>query len=390
MIATGLITGLLIWLLRAQNQSTFPAWLLGAGTLVVSVLTALTAYAPRKIEQATALSRIDVGWKLNHRLISAWQGIGEWPPLPKDMSLPVQIRFQHLLPPCLGVGVFLALAAVMPLPKPASPTTFQRIEPPDWTAVESFTDELEKQEIVDEDALKSLRNELEQLRAKPMKEWYDPSTLEATDRMRSRVRNDSERLMQAMNSTSALLALVDQGRDQLMNPQQQAMQDYLEQMLEQMGQEGFQLNQEMLNQLQQVDLSQLQQIDPQQLQELEARLMEQGQAMEQALIAAGIIQGFGDQPGAGGLSRGGGPADLTLKDFEPIAQPVIPMALEPGNLENARIGDLLELRDTEHEDERETISQSAGTLRSTGGSGEVVWQQDILPDEENVLKEFFK
>ncbi|MGA0370058.1 MAG: hypothetical protein ACO3N7_11495, partial [Kiritimatiellia bacterium] len=91
-----------------------------------------------------------------------------------------------------------------------------------------------------------------------------------------------------------------------------------------------------------------------------------------------------------GVNDGGGPADLTLTDFEPVAEPMVPLGLEAGDLENARMGDLLELRETEHSAEREAVPVRAGELRSAGGEGEVVWEQDHLPAEERILKQFFQ
>lgn len=390
LIGTAVFTSCLLWLLRVESHSTLPAWILGGGGLIVSILGAIYRSVPRRIGWMAALSRLDVGWHLDHRLVSASQGIGKWPPVPDRKRLPVRVRAQYIVPPLTGVTGLLLLALWLPLPPQKNPPEFNRVEPPTWTSLDSLADELKQQKLVEEESIHRLRNELEQLRKKPMQDWYDPSTLEATDRLRGRLRNDSERLMQAMNNTSALLNLAEQGGNQITTPQQEAMQKFLEQMQLQMGEGNLKLNQEMLQQLQQVDLSQLQQIDAQQLQELEQQLSQQMQAMEQALLASGIVQGTGGLPGSGGISSGGGSADLSLKDFESFAEPMIPMPLDPGNLDSARIGEKIGLRDTEHLDAREAVPANAGALRTSGGSGEVVWQQDVLPAEEKVLKDYFK
>ncbi len=383
------LCGLLVWLLRLQKVDTDPAWFLGAGFVIVSALGALSKMADKRLNWESAFSRLDVGWKLNHRLVSAWRGVGAWPDLPED-PIPLKVKPGYFLGPLLLGALFLCAAVYLPLPPETLKTDTTRMEPPDWKTLEALADELEEQDLVEEDATQALKRELEQLRKKPMEEWYDPSTLEATDRLRSRMRTDSERLMQAMNQTSKLLQLADTGKDQLTHTQQQAMQEYLQQMREQMGQGGLQMNQNLLQQLREVDLTQLQQMDQAQLQQLEQELMQNAEAMEQALMAAGLISMDGDFPGRGGITRGGGPSDLTLRDFETSVEPVVPMALDPGHIENARMGDLLEVRETEHGDEREVEAATGGAVATEGGSGEVVWDQDVLPAEQKVLKEFFK
>lgn len=390
--------GLLIWLLRLQSVALAPAWMLGSGLLVVALIGADSLSSPRRLTVDGALARLDVGWHLGQRLISARHGVGRWPNPPASRKLPLRLRWPPVLWPCLlSLGV-LSAALWLPLPPPNMSPVHTRSEPPVWTTLSSLAENLEAQEWVAESGTQNLRREIEELRGKEMEDWYNPSTLEATDRLYTRTRNDASRLLESMQSTAALLQLAERGRDQLTSPQQQAMQEFLERMQAQMGEGSLKLNPQMMQQLQQVDLSQLQQMNLQQLQQLEQQLMQNAAGMQQALMdagmdagmAGGMMQGFEGEPGAGGISRGGGPSALTLKDFETLAEPVVPMALDPGTLENASIGDLMALRETEHEDRREGVTDRAGALRSAGGVGEVVWDQDVLPDEEKVLKEFFK
>jgi len=356
---------------------------------MVSAILAYEYSVPYRIGYSEALSRLDVGWGLHHRLVSAWEGVGEWPENPGKGSV-TRLRPLVFLGPVLLGGLLFLFAMGVPLPPTSEIPNSARVEPPDWKTLKRLAEQLEQKEFVEPEAIQALRRDLEQLREKPMEEWYAPSSLEATDRLRSRMRNDAERLQHAMQNTSALLQLADQERDNLSTPQQQAMQEFLQEMRNQMADGGLKLNQEMLQKLEQVDLSQLQQIDPEALKQLEQQLMENGQALENALVQAGLIAGIGEDPGSGGGIDGGGPSALTLNDFEPIAEPVVPMALDPGDLEDARMGDLLELRETEHDQEREMSPVSAGEIRTEGGAGEVAWDQDVLPDEEKILKEFFK
>ncbi|MGA0333500.1 MAG: hypothetical protein ACO3NW_06050 [Kiritimatiellia bacterium] len=381
LVLSFLVSGILVWLLRVQEMRALPALWMLAGLLVVSAIMAWEHSAERRIGWEEALSRLDVQLGQNQRLVSAWRGVGPWP-APSGISSGLRLKPLKLLGPWMLSALFWGFAYFLPLPPDTDTGSFQRVE--------SLADEWEEQAFFEPERVDTIRRELEQLREKPMQTWYDPMTLEATDHLKSRILNDAGRLQEAMERTSNLLRLAGEERGRLAMPQQQAMQQFLQEMRRQMGEAGLQADSEMLQRLQQIDLTQLQQMDPRALQELEQMLMQNARQMEQSLLQAGILRDFGDQPGAGGVNDGGGPADLTLNDFEPVAEPMVPLGLEAGDLENARMGDLLELRETEHSAEREAVPVRAGELRSAGGEGEVVWEQDHLPAEERILKQFFQ
>lgn len=382
--------GLLIWLLRLQSVSILPAWCLGGGLLLVGLIGSLTLSAGQRVTLDAALTRLDVGWGMNQRLVSAYAGVGVWPASPLGRKLPLRLRWDRLLWPCLLALMFLASATLLPLPPPVAVAAQNRAEPPAWQRLESLLDALAEQPLIQEEGPRSLKREVAVLREKDMQTWYDPSTLEATDRLRNRTAEDAARLLQAMQNTAALLQLAAEGKEQLSSAQQRGMQQFLEQLQGQMAEGGFKLDPAALQQLQMVDLSEIAQMDLQQLQALEQQLQQNAAGMQQALMSAGLLQGFGDQPGQGGISRGGGPSALTLKDFESIAEPVVPLMLEAGSQENLQMGDLLSLRETDHEDERNDVPSQGGAVKAPGGAGEVVWEQDFLPSDVKVLKEFFK
>ncbi len=390
LVGTAGICSLLWWLLRLQLQPGIPVGILG-GLSVVASLAAAWMWAERRwmsMEQACA--RLDSGWGFGNRLISALQGVGDWPDYPSERALPLRWRLETCVIPLTLSLAFLGLAAFLPLPPPQPVPDFKRSEPPEWRSMEELTEDMREEEWVEEEAVRSIEEELNRLREKPMESWYTPSSLEATDQLRTRLRQDAERLTRGMEQTSSLLALADQGRSQLSDSQKQQMQEMFQQLREQMAEGGLPMNPELLQQLRGMDLSQMQGIDSQQLQQLEQQLAERSQAMQEALRAAGLLTDEADILMPGGVGQDGETAPLTLEDFANAVQAAVPVALNPGDLTDSTIGDLVELRQAEHEEDREAVPMQAGGLSSGGGSGEVVWDQDVLPEEEKVLKLFFQ
>lgn len=390
MVAVAAVCGLLWWLLRLQSQPGAPVWILGGLSLAASVAGSWMWAERRWMSLEQACARLDSGWGLGNRLVSALQGVGDWPEVPRDRALPLRWRLETSAIPLALSLAFLGLAVFLPLPPPQPVPDFKRSELPEWRDMQSLTEEMREEEWVEEEAVRSIEEELNRLREKPMEDWYTPSSLEATDQLRTRLRQDAERLTKGMEQTSSLLALADQGRSLLNDSQKQQMQEMFQQLREQMAEGGLPMNPELLQQLRGMDLSQMQGIDSQQLQQLEQQLTERSQAMQEALRAAGLLTDEADILMPGGVGEDGETAPLTLEDFANAAEVAVPVALNPGDLTDSTIGDLVELRQAEHEEDREAVPTRAGALSSGGGSGEVVWDQDVLPEEEKVLKLFFK
>ncbi|MEX2606343.1 MAG: hypothetical protein WD708_03280 [Kiritimatiellia bacterium] len=390
LVATAGVCALLWWLLRLRSQPAIPVWILGGLSLFAS-LAAARNWAERKwmtMEQTCA--RLDSGWGLENRLVSALRGAGAWPMYPPNRALPLRWRLEAcVIPPALSLA-FVGLAAFLPLPPPQTGPDFKRAEPPEWRSMQSLTGDMREEQWVEEEAVRSIQEELNRLREKPMESWYTPSSLEATDQLRTRLRRDAERLTRGMERTSSLLGLADQGRSLLSDSQKQQMQEMFQQLRGQMAEGGLPMNPELLGQLREMDLSQLQGIDSQQLQMLEQQLAERSQAMREALRAAGLLTDEADILMPGGVEDDAQTAPLTLEDFANPAQAAVPVALNPGDLTDSAIGDLVELRQAEHEEDREAIPTRAGGLSNRGGDGEVVWDQDVLPEEEKVLKQYFQ
>jgi len=385
------VTGVLWWLLRVQDVSPAPAWLLGGGCLTVGLLAAWDWSRDHRMSLRQAVVRLDLGWQYSQRLVSASEGHASWPDRVPDRSLPLSWKLQPCLPPLVFSLLFLLMGAGLPLP-PERPASFQaNTEPPDWQALESMASFLEEEEMIQEQDADRIRRDVDQLRANPASEWYEPASLEATDLLRERVQADARRLEQGLAQTARLIAAAAERREQLNQQQLQQLMDQMRELERRMQAGDLQPREDLRRQLEALNADALQQMDQQALQQLREQLEQNREALMQALAEAGLDGRMGgENGGAGGVNRGGGPSDLTLQGFESHEQAQVPMTLPETQPERMQMGDLLRIREGEHDNERPEISTQGGDLQSPGGGGEMIWRDDLLPEDANVLQDYFK
>jgi hypothetical protein len=384
------LTGVVWWLLRLQNASPVPAWILGAGCLLAAVFRAGDVADTKWMGAEVALSRLDVGWQMRHQLVSAYAGQASWPDRVPEKPLPVVWLWKKSLP-SLGLSLlFLMLAAWTPLPPPKPTRTAHQEEPPDWKALEALAQELSEQELVKKEDAQKLLEDVQTLRDKPRESWYEPSSLEATDQLRERARMDVQRLQSGLAQTAKLMQVASERMQQMNNQNREQLQQRIQELQQNIQQGGMKPGGNLAQKLADLNLDQLQNMDQNQLQQLEELLRQQAQQLQQAMAQAGMPgeEGFPGQPG--GVGQGGDPTELSLKDDPSYLQPTVPLGVVGTDPEAVQLGDLLSVREGEHEKDRAEISNQAGNVAQPGGSGEVVWRQDVLPADEKVLQDYFK
>jgi len=61
------------------------------------------------------------------------------------------------------------------------------------------------------------------------------------------------------------------------------------------------------------------------------------------------------------------------------------------DLSRASLGDLLSVGETEHEEDKQASgSQAGGGVSSNGRGGDAVWRESLIPEEQALLKRYFK
>lgn len=382
--ASAALTGILWWLLRTQQVSPTPAWILGGACFTVAILAASDWSRRNKMTFQEAIVRLDMGWGFQQQLVTASEGHGAWPPQVPDHPLPLSWKLKPCLPPVFFSLLFLLMGAGLPLGPQNTPRFRTDTEPPDWQALESMASFLEEEELIQEQDAEKIRRDVAQLRAKPATEWYDPASLEATDLLRERVQADANRLQQGVARTAQLVAAAAERRQELNQQQLQQLQERLQELERRMQAGGMQPGEQLQQQLQQLMNQGLPQLNQEQLEQLRQQLEQNQQQLRQALADAGM-EGM-----PGGPGRGGEAADLTLQDFTSNEHASVPLTLPETRPDQMQMGDLLDIRDGEHGDDRPEISRQGGSLQNAGGGGEVIWKDDLLPEDASILQKYFQ
>ena len=165
---------------------------------------------------------------------------------------------------------------------------------------------------------------------------------------------------------------------------------------------GLSLNEDLAKQLSELDPSKLgeatlKSLSKEQLQQLQQQLGEGSQRLgsleglqplgEGEMQASGIS---GTSPGTGAVKRGRGDAPIYFGDPEDLNTNRIE-SVSNEDLSRAAVGDVIGIGETEQDDDPVASGiQQGGTVDSTGSGGDAVWKDSLLPDEQTVLKRYFK
>jgi hypothetical protein len=168
---------------------------------------------------------------------------------------------------------------------------------------------------------------------------------------------------------------------------------------------GLAMNMEMMKQLKSLDPSSLGQetlsgLSAEQLKALQSQLQKGSCALGSLeglpglgsmQLGMGIGKGKGMTPGMGGVDRGRGDAPIFFGDTEDDLGTNRIEKVKNEDFSRATIGEVLGLGETERElDESATGPQAGGGVSSTGQGGDAVSRETLRPDEEAVLKRYFK
>ncbi len=367
-----------------------PGWIpasIWAGWMLLTAVGVWLGVRKRFLSLEAALARVDLSLGLQNRLVSAWEGASEWPVWIENPPPPVIWKPATLiLPPLLSLS-FLAMGMWLPLPRKDLPPLALKSEPPEWRSLETLAEELRQRELVEEQALEALEENVAELRAKAPETWYRPGSMEATAQLRQQVRNDAMRLQDALQKTGAMLQEMKRELPEAGQERREELREMLQQMMSQLGDAAMPLDAKMLQQLQALDMEALAQMDGERLQEILDQLEGGADGLGEALAQAGLD----GQPGEpGGVGRGGDPSPLAFSKNASELNAALPLALQNPDAQRAAIGDLLDVKEGEHEEAADTRGTTGGSISERGGAGAVVWKADVLPAEKDILKAYFK
>ncbi|HMP89121.1 MAG TPA: hypothetical protein PJ991_02910 [Kiritimatiellia bacterium] len=368
------------------------AWSIRVWILLLFIAIPVSTIRARRkyIDLSAAFSRLDITHGLHNVLVSAYARVCPWPeapPAPNHCN-PVRISWINIFKPVSLSLLLMVMAFKIPVMHDDSEVFTTRHEPPEWQAVEYVTELMREQKLVQEEALNKVEEQIETLRNKPSQEWFRQGTMEATSHVRDQLSRDSQRLQRTLEKTAAMLSAAYAHKQQGIQSLPESQLNMWRELLEQLGLQELPLNADQLAALKEIDLAQLRQLSAADLMEIEARLQEQSDLLKQCLADAGMA----GQLSAGGINRGPGTLPLTLKDEESRLNDVIPTPISNPNLDQAVLGQIIGLAEGMHDVDTDAYqgAREAGMTASPGGEGEVIWRQDLLPSDQQVLKRYFK
>jgi len=379
------------------------------GIVLVLALVAWILSRRRYIGLEEGLVRLDDRLQLHNRLTTAYARVGPWPASVEDRSA-AAFRWLYgraLLPALLALAL-VAAAWYVPVKEALAGDLAAPVEPGAWEQMEDWLATLEEENLIEESAIEELESRIEELRDQPEEEWFSHSSLEATDTLADnlgRQLRDMAREMAALDrNISALKGFSKQMSEEARAEKLREFQEALEAL----DGNGLAANEALMKQLQELDPSSLGEetlsgLSAEQLKSLQEQLQKGSGALGslEGLPAMGddpsmqpgmgMGMGMGMVPGRGGVDRGRGDAPLFFGDTEDDLGTNNIEKVKNEDFSRAAIGEVLGLGETERElDESATGPRTGGGVSSTGQGGDAVSRETLRPDEQAVLKRYFK
>lgn len=387
-------------------------WIALAGVLVLGAVIAWLVERRRFESPAAARVRLEDALGLNARLSAAAAGVGEWPARVERIEWPLRWRWQRPLAVLLFAASMLLFSAWVPVSGDAAVKKRIIEKPSAVKEVEQWMRELRKDEAVEEKSAEAVDRKIAELLKRPAENWYEHGSLEAAGNLKEQtaagLRDLAENLADARRAASALQAMGDAAP--------QAVKDSLAAGLAQAASNlaagGMKPNEQLLERLQNMKPSDLKGLSKEQMKSLAEQLKKNSETLAKCLGNCGGLDtsgiptgklsqgkdgkngkdGDGD-PGAGGINRGRGDAELFFKENETNLATKKAEAV-PTQLDSDRAApaDVLAVTDGRHEVDKNAYQgpRQGGAIRNAGDGGSAVWQNSLMPAEREVLKRYFK
>ncbi len=380
-----------------------PSFIIASLFITTLIYVVVTLAGKWEGKQDTVV-RIDDSLSLNNQLSMAVSGRA---PFPEIKALPKIYDWKafYFLPPLLIGLLGLILAAFIPIKK-APPTSFNIQEPLAWEEMEEELEMLKEEELVEEEYIAEKEKELEALKTQDQEDWYEHSSLEATDHLVNQHKEEKNKLADALENAAEQLEKMESGKG---NPGalKSAFNEFQESLK---GMENAQMkpNKELLEQMKGISPESLKQLSPEEIEKLKSKLQEGSDSLSEGDGAGddgeGAPQdgkklgngwegsGEGEEQGSGepGINRGPGHDELLYGDTHERLNTEKDGGLEAQDLSDFTPGDLLELQDAAPQaEEKFSGVRASGITENQGRGGNRVWKQALLPAEQEALKFYF-
>jgi hypothetical protein len=360
----------------------------------------------RAFPLADSLARLDELGRLHNRLTCAYAGIGPWPARRAGVRDTVTWNWGRVAMPVIVGGLLMAAAALVEAPK-LTLTARPNEEPIAWTQLESWLKTLDQAKIVDQPALDKLKEQVDDLRNQPEKDWYSQSSLEAGDALRQQTGQSLNALEQNLDKTAALMAQAQQA-SQMSAADLQTLSGSLKQLAQGMQSGNLALDKDLTGKLGSFDPSTLRSMSAAEMKALQQRMASGARICSQCLrpdlrpgngtAGDGHRRGIKsngpgkDGMGASGHPGGGGPAELGLDDISENLHTTRLQGDSNADPRRALPGEVIAVAKGKHHVDKTLPAGpvEAGAITSSGAGGDAVWRDSLTPDDREILQRYFK
>ena len=373
-------------LLRFSQNSV---WL---GIAIASFLGAIASwwFARRRFfTLEDGLTRLDHIGGLHNRLSAARVGVGSWP-RPRELRDDARWHWLRLIGP-IGLALLVLIGAAyvkVPHRNRHEPITEQPLA---WVQIESWLKTLQESQLIQAEALKKLGADMDELRQQLPENWYNQSSLEASDTLREKTEQALRSLRDDLHKTEDALAAGSTVNQSSSSGELKMLNESLQKALHGLEMGNLPLNKELLSNLRKLDLSKVKQLDASQLAKLREKL-KSGVRVCEKCVGPSVRAGKEIAGQAGGTGGGGKSAPLTAKQAPTDLHTKETDTVSNTDLSRATIGDVSGVDKAEHTVKKTAPKQpvSGGVITSAGTGGEAVWRDSLTPEEREVLQRFFK
>jgi len=194
-------------LFRQQRWPLLPCAFLLAGAWLAAAVWAWWRARARFYAVPEGLLRLEthLGW---HNVLSAAAAGGvRWPNFPEEALKPVQWQWGPSARPLLASLAFLLAGLFVPVgapPKPYLPPPAQL--PIAVQQVQTWTETLKEQKLVEPAMLETWDQRLQQLKKKPAQEWYGQEGLEAAESLRNQMSQEIDTTGKSLKKAADMLS----------------------------------------------------------------------------------------------------------------------------------------------------------------------------------------
>ncbi|PTX97576.1 hypothetical protein DB346_21550 [Verrucomicrobia bacterium LW23] len=437
LVGSSIAFAVLILMGRKQGVDLQLLWGVYLGMLVLGSAAAVYLSRAKFISADTAMVRLEAVLGLKNRLSSAAAGIGAWPAVPENREGCYAAHWREITWPVLVSALIIGAALWVPMSRtrPAIATPQER--PPAVQELQTQLDELARQEVVQEQAIQDAQRALSDLADRPKDEWYDHSKLEAVDAL-AKMTNDA--LNQLNNKVQEAQKAFEQMADAPQGTPDEKLQDLqkqLEKAVNDMNSGAMPAHPKVAEQFNGMDPGKVRNLTPEQIKQLKEKMKEASDKLKQACKDGkdgqpgngegdgpgmskqaqnadqqgnrqkrpGQGQKGGDQPGQdgmgqdqgqeggqGGVNRGPGAVPLSFYDDEQRPGEARAEKAEGLDINNLEMNDKQGEAKRAHNVDKNAYRgpESSGSSNNTGAGGDIVWRSSLTPDEDEVLRRFYK